>query len=111
LYWFCEANVPSVVEGQNFFMYHVYLIKNDKDKLYVGITENLQKRINIHNAKQGALFTKTGNFQIVFYEDYQTLTEARRREVQIKNWRREKKENLINRFNKGLQTKPCKQNL
>ena len=86
-------------------MYYVYFAKNERNKLYTGITENLQKRISTHNIKQGALFTKPGNFQIVFYEEYPTLTEARRREIQIKKWRREKKEKLIKRFNKRLSTK------
>ncbi len=86
-------------------MFYVYMVKNAGDKLYVGISENLSKRVYTHNTKQGALFTKTGNFQIVFYEEYLTLTEARKREIQIKKWRREKKENLIERFNQGLSTK------
>ena len=91
-------------------MYYVYIIKNTHDKLYAGISENLPKRLYYHNTKQGASFTKTqvalGNkFKIVFYEEYQTLAEARKREIQIKKWRREKKENLIKRFNSGLPTK------
>jgi len=86
-------------------MYYVYLAKDKRNKLYIGITENLQKRINTHNTKQGALFTKSGNFQMVFSEEYLTLTEARKREIQIKKWRREKKENLIKRFSQGLPTK------
>jgi len=86
-------------------MYYTYLAKDKRNKLYVGITENLQKRINTHNAKQGALFTKSGNFQIVFFEKYSTFIEARKREIQIKKWRREKKESLIMIFNQGLPTK------
>lgn len=87
------------------FMYYAYIAKDKRNKLYAGITENLQKRINTHNTKQGALFTKSGNFQLVFFEEYSTLIEARRREIQIKKWRREKKENLIMKFNQGLPTK------
>ena len=87
-------------------MYYVYMIKNRKDKLYTGITENSAKRLYYHNTKQGAQFTKTKNkFKIVFYEEYQTLAEARKREIQIKKWRREKKEMIIKRFALGLPTK------
>ncbi len=95
-------------------MYYVYMIKNRKDKLYTGITENSAKRLYYHNTKQGALFTKTirsinseqeNKFKIVFYEEYQTLAEARKREIQIKKWRREKKETLIKKFALGLPTK------
>ncbi len=93
-------------------MYYVYMIKNTKDKLYTGILENLPKRLYYHNTKQGAIFTKSrvvlgDKFKMVFYEEYQTLAEARKREIQIKKWRREKKENLIKRFTLGLPTKNC----
>ncbi len=119
-----ESSVPSVVEGQynlthiaesksnghNQNMYYVYMIKNASNKLYTGISSNLPKRIYYHNTKQGAVFTKSqvelgDKFKIVFYEEYTTLAEARKREIQIKKWRREKKENLIKRFNSRLPTK------
>ena len=87
-------------------MYYVYMAKNSIDKLYVGITENPQNRIIYHNQKRGAKFTKyKPDFEIVFLEQYQTLAEARKREIQIKKWRREKKEILIKRFQNGLPTK------
>lgn len=90
-------------------MYYVYMIKNTKDKLYTGISENLPKRLYYHNTNQGASFTKSqkisgDKFKIVFYEEHQTLAEARKREIQIKKWRREKKENLIKKFDLGLPT-------
>ncbi|MBI4394996.1 MAG: GIY-YIG nuclease family protein [Candidatus Omnitrophica bacterium] len=87
-------------------MYYVYMARNDFDKLYIGITENLKERIYYHNAKRGAQFTKgKAKFGIVFWEEYLTLAEARRREIQIKKWRRSKKEILIDGFQKGLSTK------
>ena len=87
-------------------MYYVYMIKNRFGNLYIGITTNLQKRLYYHNTNQGAVFTKTRNkFETVFYEKYNTLAEARKREIQIKKWRRDKKETLIQRFQNGLSTK------
>lgn len=81
------------------------MIKNSAEKLYVGITQNPDDRVSYHNQKRGAKFTKyIPDFKIVFLEKYKTLTEARKREIQIKNWRREKKEFLIKRYQKGLQT-------
>ena len=82
------------------------MIKNYSGKLYIGITEDLNKRLYYHNTKQGAQFTR-GNkkFILVFYEKYPTFVEARRREIQIKKWRRDKKEMLIKRFIAGLLTK------
>lgn len=82
------------------------MIKNSSGKLYIGVTENLVNRLHYHNTKQSANFTKyKSKFEIVFNEKYQTLAEARKREIQIKKWRREKKENLIKRFSAGLSTK------
>lgn len=87
-------------------MYFVYMIKNDFEKLYVGMTDNPNGRIIYHNTDRGARFTKgKAKFRMVFSEGYVTLTEARRREIQIKKWRREKKEMLIERYHKGLSTK------
>lgn len=82
------------------------MIKNSFNKLYIGISENPEKRLEIHNTKQGAGFTKyKSDFKIVFLEEYPSLTKARQREIQIKKWRREKKENLIEKYQKGLPTK------
>ncbi len=87
-------------------MFFVYMIRNDFGKLYVGITKDIESRLKHHNSKQGAQFTKGKSiFSVVFYERHDTLNEARHREVQIKKWRRDKKEMLIDRFSKGLPTK------
>lgn len=93
-------------------MYFVYMIKNSSNKLYVGITENPDKRLETHNSLRGAKFTKhtsillgTPDFKIVFLEKYPSLQSARKREIQIKKWRRGKKEILIERFKNGLETK------
>lgn len=87
-------------------MYYLYMIKNSANKLYVGITENPDKRVDYHNSGHGAKFTKySPNFINVFLEQYDTLTEARKREIQIKKWSRVKKEFLIDKYRKGLDTK------
>lgn len=86
-------------------MYFVYMIKNDFDKLYIGITENPSIRTRDHNVGCGAKFTKgKAKFYLVFLEEYIMLAEARKREIQIKKWRREKKEMLVERYQKGLPT-------
>lgn len=86
-------------------MYHAYIIKNNSDDLYVGVTDNIAKRLSTHNSDRGSQFTKhNGPFRLVFIEKYATLAEARKREIQIKKWRRDKKEFLIDRYLKKLQT-------
>lgn len=87
-------------------MYYVYMDKNADNKLYVGVTQNPRKRLYYHNTNQGTEFTKNKkDFKTVFLEEYNTLAEARQREIQIKKWRREKKELLIEKYSLGLSTK------
>jgi len=86
-------------------MPYVYIIRNNANKLYVGVSLNPAQRLEDHNKKHGADFTKDGKFQIIFLEEYTTLPEARKREIQIKKWRRDKKEFLINRYKQGQTTK------
>ncbi len=82
------------------------MIKNVYGDLYIGITDNPEKRIKYHNEKRGALYTKRDSkFKIVFLEKYVNLIEARKREIQIKKWRRGKKEMLIERYKNGLKTR------
>jgi len=81
------------------------MIKNIADRIYIGITRDLNQRLYCHNTKRGAQFTKSGDYKTVFYEEYPNLAEARKREIQIKKWRRDKKELLIKRFNQKLPTK------
>ncbi|MFZ2555366.1 MAG: GIY-YIG nuclease family protein [Minisyncoccia bacterium] len=87
-------------------MYFVYMIKNGYNDLYVGISKNPQQRLAEHNQKRGSLYTKReSKFELVFLEEHIDLTAAREREVQIKKWRRDKKEALIERYRLGLPTK------
>ena len=77
-------------------MYKDYILRNAKNHLYVGCTKNVEARLIRHNTGDGAEFTKRNkNFALVYFEDFSTLLDARKREIQIKGWRREKKENLI----------------
>jgi len=77
--------------------------KNSKDCLYIGISNDPQKRLLTHNTSRGAEFTSHSNdFNLVFLEEYPDLREARTREVQIKKWSRKKKNVLIERYQKGL---------
>jgi len=85
--------------------YNIYMALGLSNLLYVGVTQNAEKRITLHNTRRGANFTKQGSFSIVFLEHHETLAEARKREIQIKKWRRDKKEMLIERYKKGLPTK------
>lgn len=78
-------------------LYSVYILRNDKNHLYVGCSSDTESRVSRHNAGNGAEFTRRNkDFKLVYKEDYLTNLEARRREDQLKGWSRAKKEALIN---------------
>ena len=71
--------------------YFVYLIgnkKNNKLTTYVGYTNNLKKRLNLHNNGKGAKFTKGRTWKLMYYENYPTKNEAILREIYIKKNRK-----------------------
>ncbi|MEK7077884.1 MAG: GIY-YIG nuclease family protein [Patescibacteria group bacterium] len=79
-------------------MYFVYLVECADGSLYVGCTNNLERRLKQHNdSKWGAHYTKIRRPVVIKYsKKFLTLIEARRCEREIKGWRREKKLALIN---------------
>ncbi len=76
---------------------HVYILKCADDTLYIGCTNNLEKRVKQHNElKSGAHYTKIRRPVVLVYSEmFETLKDARAREAEIKRWRREKKLELI----------------
>lgn len=81
--------------------YFVYIVTNkNKTVLYIGVTNDLQRRIYEHEHGLFAGFTKKYNCHfLVWYEHFQNINDAIEREKKIKKWRREKKEKLITEFN------------
>lgn len=79
-------------------MYFTYILECADKSLYVGCTNNLERRLEQHNnSKRGAHYTKIRRPVILKHrEEFKTLKEARRRESEIKSWRREKKLTLFN---------------
>ena len=83
--------------------FYVYLLSNATRRLYVGITNNLEKRIYEHRAKLVPGFTSKYNISwLVYYEVTSDVGSALAREKQIKSWRRSKKEALIKTMNPRL---------
>jgi putative endonuclease len=79
--------------------YHVYILECADKSFYVGCTNNLEKRIKQHNdSKCGAHYTKIRRpVALKYFEEFTILKEARRRETELKSWRREKKLDLVNK--------------
>lgn len=78
-------------------VWFVYIAKAYTGRFYTGITTNDKKRINKHNSGDGARFAKQqGPFELVYTSsEFPNKSEARKREIQIKGWSKEKKEKLI----------------
>lgn len=85
------------------FGWSVYMIKSSKDNsIYTGISNNVQARIQAHNKKQGAKYTKTRTPFTLIYEEYcGTKSSASKREYAIKQLTRKQKDKLI--LNKEMQ--------
>jgi len=77
--------------------YFVYILECADKSFYTGCTNNLEKRLKQHNgSKFGAHYTKIRRPIVLLHsETFNTLKDARRRESEIKGWRREKKLNLV----------------
>ena len=82
-------------------MFYVYIITNSNNRvLYVGVTNNLIKRMNDHKNKTVQGFSKKYNLQkLVYYEEAEEAYSAISREKQIKGWIRKKKNELIETVN------------
>jgi putative endonuclease len=81
--------------------YYVYIISSyNKKVLYIGVTSNLVKRIYEHKNEIVEGFSKKYKIKyLVYYEITGDIESAIKREKQLKNWRREKKETLICKMN------------
>lgn len=73
-------------------MYFLYLLQCADDSIYTGITTDLERRFAEHKNKKGGRYTRSHAVKkILFSEQFQTKTEALKREAEIKSWKREKK--------------------
>tara|TARA_B100001179_G_scaffold78552_1_gene55394 strand:- start:330 stop:608 length:279 start_codon:yes stop_codon:yes gene_type:complete len=81
----------------------IYFLTNKaKTVLYIGVTSNLEQRLDQHKTSEEGSFTRKYNTDILVYiENYPKMEEAIAREKQLKKWRREKKNALIDCINPG----------
>lgn len=82
-------------------MYYVYILTNYTNKvLYIGVTNNLIRRVYEHKSKLVKGFTQKYNVdKLVYYESTESIISAIEREKQLKGGSRQKKLDLINKFN------------
>ena len=80
--------------------YFVYIMTNKSGTLYVGVSNNLERRIFEHKNSLMAGFTKKYKInRLVYYEETNDILAAIAREKQLKGWRRDKKIALIESVN------------
>ena len=85
--------------------YYVYLLTNWNNKvMYVGVTNDLKKRLYEHKNKLVTGFTEKYNLnKLVYFEETQDIHAAIAREKEIKKWQREKKNRIVNLDNPDWQ--------
>ncbi|MCI5568564.1 MAG: GIY-YIG nuclease family protein [Candidatus Alectryocaccobium sp.] len=81
-------------------MNYTYILRCADGTFYTGWTNDLEKRLEAHNSKRGAKYTRVRlPVELAYFEEFETETEARKRECAIKKLKRKEKEKLIG---KGL---------
>jgi len=82
-------------------LYYVYMLTNSSNNvLYVGVTNDLERRCYEHKQKLIKGFTQKYNVdKLVYFEVFDSIELAIFREKQIKGYSRSKKDKLINEFN------------
>ena len=92
------SNDPELVEGpKNTQRWYVYICKARTGRYYTGISMNPNDRLKVHNQGHGSKFAKDqGPFELVYVStEFLFKFSARKREIQVKSWSRQKKEKLI----------------
>ncbi len=79
----------------------IYIMSNKNlTTFYIGVTNDLERRIKEHKSDEGSVFTSKYNLtHLVYYETISDITIAIKREKQLKNWQREWKIDLIKELN------------
>ncbi|PCI25652.1 hypothetical protein COB57_00320 [Candidatus Peregrinibacteria bacterium] len=81
--------------------YFTYLARCSDNSLYTGYCVDINAREDKHNSGEGAKYTRSRRpVKIVYFEGYDTKTEAMRREFEIKKWSKKQKEAFIYSSNK-----------
>jgi len=84
--------------------YYVYILTNKSNTLYIGVTNDLIRRLYEHKNKLAPGFTRKYNInKLVYYEVFDGPETAIRKEKEIKGWNRKKKIELIKKVNPSFE--------
>lgn len=82
-------------------MWHVYILQCEDGSLYTGCSNNVEQRFHDHKNGKGGRYTRSHRpVKLVYQEQFNTQSEALKREREIKSWTREKKIKTLNLQNK-----------
>lgn len=82
-------------------MNYTYILKCKDETLYTGWTNDIEKRLEVHNAGKGAKYTRARRpVELVYLEQFETKEEAMRREYAIKHMTRKEKLRLAAGYKK-----------
>ena len=86
-------------------LHYVYILSNKiRSVLYVGMTNDIERRIFEHKTGHGSKFCKQYKItDLMYYEEYPSTVDAISREKQLKNWHKKWKWNLIKETNRHFQ--------
>jgi predicted GIY-YIG superfamily endonuclease len=79
--------------------FFVYILRTSSNTLYIGQTNNLERRLKQHKShttSSARYMMMFSSFELVYLEIFETRAESMKREAQLKTWSRAKKEALIN---------------
>ena len=80
--------------------YYVYILTNVSRTLYIGVTNDLQRRLYEHRVGIGSEFTRKYHVhQLIYYESTNSVWAAIEREKELKSWRRSRKIGVIEQKN------------
>lgn len=83
-------------------MNYAYLVRCSDNSLYAGWTNNIEKRIKSHNDGTGAKYTKSRRpVTLAYLEEFDTKSEAMKREAALKKMTHQQKEKLTESFNRS----------
>ncbi|MFC1722099.1 GIY-YIG nuclease family protein [Patescibacteria group bacterium] len=80
-----------------------FLTNKRRTTLYIGVTNNLRRKVAEHRNKINEGFTKRYNVtRLVYYEEFSSIIKAIKQEKRYKNWHREWKWDLVRKHNPHL---------
>tara|TARA_Y100000816_G_scaffold256154_1_gene209455 strand:+ start:43 stop:327 length:285 start_codon:yes stop_codon:yes gene_type:complete len=80
----------------NYYVYLLVSFRNKKLISYVGYTNNLKRRLSLHNSSKGAKFTRGKKWKIAYFKEYSSKKKAMKEEYLLK--KNTKKRNMIKRI-------------